>query len=121
MQAGAQMWEASYQALFEGWRQAQEFWNNMARSWGEVTGAWLGQSTRSRESVEVLHELQEGAFAVAQAWMRLPLLLVGGAQPEELQDAVAQLTQAQGRAYQLWLEALKRTSEAAKSADSEKK
>lgn len=121
VRAAAQIWEASYQAFFEGQRQAQEFWNNMARSWGEVTGAWVGQFTRSGESAEVLRELQEATFAVAQAWMRLPLLLTGGTQPGELQEAVTRLTQAQGRAFQLWLEALQRTGASAKPAEREKK
>jgi hypothetical protein len=126
MRAGAQPWEAGRQSLFDGQRQAQEFWNTMTRSWGEVTGAWLGQFSRSGKSIEVLRELQEAAFATAQAWMRLPLVLVGGAQPGELRDAVTRLTQAQGRAYQLWLEALKGTgartptSEAVKPADRQK-
>jgi hypothetical protein len=68
----------------------------------------MQQSSASDESMDVLRELNEAAFAVAQAWMRLPLVLVGGAQPNELQEATSRLTQAQGRAYQLWLEALSR-------------
>jgi len=124
--AGAQPWEAGRQALFAGQRQTQEFWNSMARSWGQVTGAWLGQFSRSSKSIEVLRDWQEAAFATTQAWMRLPLVLVGGAQPGELQNAVTRLTQAQGRAYQVWLEALKGTgartppSAAVKPADSQK-
>ena len=126
MRAGAQPWETGRQVWVEGQHQAQGFWNSMARSWGEVTGAWLGQFSRSGESLEILRELQEAAFAAAQAWMRLPLILVGGAQPKELQDAVMRLTQTQGRAYQLWLGALKSsgaptpTSRAAKPADNQK-
>lgn len=107
--SSSQLFEAGYQQLFEGWKQAQEFWNTMARSWGGATGAWMQQSAGSDESMDVLRELNEAAFAVAQAWMRMPLALVGGAGPSELQDAVTRLTQAQGRAYQLWLEALSRT------------
>jgi hypothetical protein len=108
MQAGAQMFEAGYQQLFEGWRQAQEFWSGVARSWGGAAGGWMQGAGAGEESMTVLRELNEAAFAVAQAWMRLPLVLVGGAQPTEIQDATTHLTEAQGRAYQLWLEALSR-------------
>ena len=113
MQAGAQMWEAGYRSLMDGWRQAQEFWTTAARSWGEVAGAWMGQYGRTAEgttgdSMAVMRELQEAAFAVAQAWMRLPLVLAGGTQSNELQEAVTRLTEAQGRAYQLWIEAFGR-------------
>lgn len=138
-QMTAQMWETGYRSLFEGWRQAQDFWNNTARSWGEVTGSWMGQMNRTgdrttNESMAVMRELQEAAFSVAQAWMRLPMVMMGGAQPNELQDAVTRLTQAQGRAYQLWLEAMGRmtgttlgatqaaadaTAQAARTADRE--
>ena len=38
--------------------------------------------------------------------MRLPMVMMGGAQPDELQQAISRLTEAQGRAYQMWLEAL---------------
>ena len=107
--AGAQLYEAGYQALFDGWRQAQEFWSGVARTWGGATGAWMQQGAGSNETMDVMRELNEAAFAVAQAWMRLPLTLMGGGQPNELQDATTRLTQAQGRAYQLWLEALSRT------------
>src|SRR6266508_6297803 len=47
MRAGAQPWETGRQVWVEGQHQAQGFWNSMARSWGEVTGAWLGQFSRS--------------------------------------------------------------------------
>ena len=110
---GAQLFQASYQQLFEGWRQAQEFWNGVARSWGGATGAWFQQSNATNESMQVLRELNEAALAVAQAWMRLPMVLMGGAQPTELQEATSRLTDAQGRAYQLWLEALSRAGGAA--------
>jgi hypothetical protein len=112
MRAGAQMWEAGYQALAEGWRQSQEFWNGVARSWGEAAGVWLGQlqGGRPQESVAMLRELQEAAFAVGQAWMRLPMILASGAQPMELQQAITRLTDAQGRAYQMWMETLSRAS-----------
>jgi hypothetical protein len=119
---GSQVWEAGQRALLDGWRQAQEFWSNAARGWGEVAGAWLGQAARpgqamSPESAAALRELQEAAFAVAQAWMRLPLVLSTGRPPFELQDALTQLAQAQGRAYQLWLEALTRTGAFAAGAE----
>jgi hypothetical protein len=124
-----QTWDAGYKALFEGWRQAQDFWNTAARSWGEVAGAWMGQfgqagqagpgQPSSAESSAALRELQESAFAVGQAWMRLPLSLASGRPPVELQEAVTRLTQAQGRAYQLWLEALTRTGAYARGAAAE--
>jgi len=111
----SQMWESGYKSLAEGMRQAQEFWSNAARSWGELTGAWLGQLGRpapglSNETAAVVRELQEAAFAVGQAWMRLPLVLASGAQPKDLQEAINRLTQAQGRAYQIWMDALSRAA-----------
>jgi hypothetical protein len=106
MRAGAQMWEAGYQSLFEGWRQAQEFWNSMARSWGGVAGSWMGGLPAAEPGMAAMRELNEAAFAVGQAWMRLPLVMMGGADPSELQDAITRLTEAQGRAYQLWMSAL---------------
>jgi hypothetical protein len=119
-----QLWEAGYRALSEGWRSSQEFWNNAARSWGEVAGTWMNQFALpgqgvSNEGAAALRELQDAAFAVGQAWMRLPFVLSGGAQPTELQDAVTRLTQAQGRAYQLWMEALNRTATVARGGGSE--
>jgi hypothetical protein len=113
MAAGAQAWEAGYQSLMAGWQQAQEFWTSAARSWGEAAGAWMGQLSQSgggvsAEGMEVVRELNEAAFAVAQAWMRLPLVFLGGAQPDDLQQAVTRLSQAQGRAFELWTEALSR-------------
>jgi hypothetical protein len=113
MRAGSQLFEAGYQQLFEGWKQAQEFWNGMARTWGGAAGAWMQQGAGSNESMEVLRELNESALAVAQAWMRMPMVMMGGANPTELQEAITRLTQAQGRAYQLWLEALSRTGSSA--------
>ena len=112
------MWEAGARSLAEGWRQAQEFWTTAARSWGDLAGVWMQQFPQARpgspdESMAVWRELQEAAFAVAQAWMRLPLLLSTGGQPGELQEAVTRLTQAQGRAYKLWVEALKAAGAAA--------
>jgi hypothetical protein len=109
----SQMWETGYKALADGMRQAQEFWSNAARSWGDASGAWLGQINRaapgmSDETAAILRELQEASFAVGQAWMRLPMVLAGGAQPKELQEAITRLTQAQGRAYQLWMDAVAR-------------
>ena len=112
MRTAAQSWEAGYQALTEGWRQAQDFWNNVARSWGEAAGTWMSQlqGTRSPESATMLRELQEAAFAVSQAWMRLPMILASGAQPAELQEAITRLTEAQGRAYRMWMEAVAHAS-----------
>jgi hypothetical protein len=114
--SSSQLFEAGYQQLFEGWKQAQEFWNNMARSWGGATGAWMQQTAGADESMDVLRELNESAFAVAQAWLRMPFVMMGGAGPSELQEAVTRLTQAQGRAYQLWLEALSRSGATAADA-----
>ena len=119
VRAGNQLFEAGYQQLFDGWRQAQEFWNGVARSWGGMAGGWMQPGGVSQESMDVLRELNEATFAVAQAWMRLPMALFGGAQPGELQEATSRLTQAQGRAYQLWLEALSRTGSAAAGATGE--
>lgn len=110
--AGAQMWEAGYRSLMDGWQQAQEFWTASARSWGEMAGAWMGQAPPlpgvPPESMAVLRELQDASFNVGMAWMRLPLTLSGSAQPGELQEAISRLTEAQGRAFHLWLEALGR-------------
>lgn len=113
MQAGAQMWESGYQSLFEGWRQAQDFWNNAARSWGEVAGSWLNQLPQqgggmNADAMSVVRELQEASMEVAQAWMRLPMMFAGGMRPDDLQASIQRLTEAQGRAYQLWLESLNR-------------
>ena len=116
VRSGAQLYEAGYQALFEGWRQAQEFWNGVARTWGGAAGAWAQPGGRSNETMDVMRELNEAAFAVAQAWMRLPLTLMGGSQPEELQEAVTRLAAAQGRAFELWMEALNRASGAVTGA-----
>ncbi|MGH7334737.1 MAG: hypothetical protein ACREKS_18720 [Candidatus Rokuibacteriota bacterium] len=107
------MWEAASRSLGEGLRQTQEFWSKAAQGWGEMTGAWISQLNRSgqampSESMVVVRELQEASFAVAQAWMRLPMVLAGGAQPRELQEAVTRLAEAQGRAYRLWMDALAR-------------
>ena len=111
-----QMWETGSRSLLEGFRQAQEFWNNTARSLGEVAGAWTAQLPRSgsgisAEGAAALRELHEAAFAAGQAWMRLPLALATGASPTELSDAISRLTQAQGKAYKLWMEALVRAGE----------
>ena len=116
----SQMWEAGAKSLTDGWRQAQDFWNNASRSWGELAGTWMRQFPQSgppgsAEAAAVWRELQEAAFAVAQAWMRMPLLFAAGSQPSELQEAVTRLTQAQGRAYKLWVEALKAAGAAAGS------
>ena len=109
----SQMWEAASRSLSEGLRQTQEFWNKAAQSWGEITGVWISQFNRPgqampSESMALVRELQEASFAVAQAWMRLPMVLAGGAQPTELQEAITRLTEAQGRAYRLWMDTLAR-------------
>ena len=108
----AQMWEAGAKALTEGWRQAQDFWTTAAKGWGDMASTWMSQVPRtgpaaSPEAQAVFRELQEAAFAVGQAWMRMPLVLAAGGQPGELQAAITRLTEAQGRAYKLWLEALR--------------
>jgi hypothetical protein len=118
-QAMGEMWEAGQRALMEGWRQGQEFWNNAARGWGEVGRTWIAGANPpgaggTGEAVKVMRELQEAAIAAGTAWMRLPLALAAGAPPAELQEAVTRLTQAQGRAYQLWAEALSRAGDAAR-------
>jgi hypothetical protein len=110
------MWEAGAKSLAEGWRHAQEFWNTAARSWGETAPTWMRQpplpeASPAADVMAAWRELQEAAFAVAQAWMRLPLLVAGGAQPSE----VTRLGLAQVRAYKLWLEALAAAGAAAGS------
>jgi len=110
MRMNAQMWESGYQAMADGMRQAQEFWNGVARSWGGATGAMLNQPSGvgGGEAMDVLRELQESAFNVGQAWMRLPMSFLSGARPEDLQEAVTRLAEAQGRAFQLWMDAISR-------------
>lgn len=111
MRAGSQLFESGYRSMTEGWQQAQEFWNNIARSWGGAAGSFMTNpsfAAGSEESMKVLRELQEAAFAVGQAWMRMPLTLMGGSGPQEIQEATNRLAEAQGRAYQLWMEALSR-------------
>jgi hypothetical protein len=121
MRAGSQLFEAGYQSLADGWKQAQEFWSGVARTWTGAAGPWMGAAAPSEEGMKVLRELQEASLAVAQAWMRLPMTLMGGAQPNELQEATAKLTQAQGRAYQLWMEALSRSGAPTKAEKGEGK
>lgn len=118
-QPGQPLWNAGSEAFYESWNQAQELWNSLARNWGELAGAWLGQVSTatqaqglSGESLTVLRELQDAAATAAEAWLRLPLLFVGGTQPAELEEALTRLAQAQGRAYQLWIEAMSRTRQA---------
>jgi glycine/D-amino acid oxidase-like deaminating enzyme len=65
------MWEVGAKSLADGWRQAQEFWNNAARSWGEMTASWRRQPPppgppAATEVMATWRELQEAAFAVAQ-------------------------------------------------------
>ena len=113
------MWETGSRSLLEGFRQAQEFWNNAARSWGEVAGAWTAQLPRaggglsgmSSDAAAALRELHEAAMAAGMAWMRLPMALATGASPTELTEAITRLTQAQGKAYKLWMDALVRAGE----------
>ena len=120
----AQMWEAGAKALTEGWRQAQDFWTTAAKSWGDMASAWMSQLPRtgpaaSPEAQAVFRELQEAAFTVGQAWMRMPLVLAAGGQPGELQAAITRLTEAQGRAYKLWMEALQAAGKRPGAAGSE--
>lgn len=115
-QPGSQIWDAAYSSLLDGQRQAQEFWSNAARSWGEMAGSWFGgrpEAERNRldEGINVLRELNEATMAVAMAWMRLPLILAGNADRSELQDAISRLTSAQGRAFQLWIDSINRMGE----------
>jgi hypothetical protein len=115
----SKMWETGSRSLLEGFRQAQEFWNSAARSWGEVAGAWTAQMPRasgglpgvSADGAAALRELHEAALAAGVAWMRLPLALATGASPTELSDAITRLTQAQGKAYKLWMDALVRAGD----------
>lgn len=115
-QPGGQIWDAAYNSLLEGQRQAQEFWSNAARSWGEMAGSWFGgrpdaERNRLDEGINVLRELNEATMSVAMAWMRLPLILAGNADRSELQDAISRLTSAQGRAFQLWIDSINRMGE----------
>jgi hypothetical protein len=116
-----QMWETGSRSLLEGFRQAQEFWNNAARSWGEVAGAWTSQLPRPTPGLvdggAALRELHEAALAAGVAWMRLPLTLASGAAPSELSEAIARLTLAQGKAYKLWIDALARAGEGLRPGD----
>ena len=110
-----QMWEAGARAMSEGLKQAQEFWTQAARGWSDAASAWAAQLARPAagapdEGMAVLRELSEASFAVSQAWMRLPTALMTGAPPAELQAALTRLMQAQGRAYQLWIEFLGRAA-----------
>ncbi|HKZ06207.1 MAG TPA: hypothetical protein VJU81_12120 [Methylomirabilota bacterium] len=113
------MWETGSRSLLEGFRQAQEFWNSAARSWGEVAGAWTAQMPRagsgvpgvSSDGAAALRELHEAALAAGVAWMRLPVVLATGASPTELSEAITRLTQAQGKAYKLWMDALVRAGD----------
>ena len=113
------MWETGSRSLLEGFHQAQEFWNSAARSWGEVAGAWTAQMPRagggvpgvSADGAAALRELHEAALAAGVAWMRLPLALATGASPTELSEAITRLTQAQGKAYKLWVDALVRAGD----------
>lgn len=119
-QQAQQIWEAGARALGEGLQQAQTFWSTVAKGWGDVAGSMMGQMPRSApgmssEAMAVWRELNEAAFAVGQAWMRLPLALTSGAPPSDLQAAITRLTEAQGRAYKLWMEAIQKMGESARS------
>ncbi len=110
-----QMMEAGARALADGLKQAQDFWMQAAKGWGEAAGAWMGQfarpaATPTEEASRVLREISEASFAVGQAWMRLPMSLTIGAPPAELQAALTRLMESQGRAYQLWIDFLNRAA-----------
>jgi hypothetical protein len=99
-------WEAGQQSLAESWAQTQDFWNSVARNWGEAAGAWLRQPPggQPQETSAVLRELSEATFAAGEAWLRLPLLLVGGVTIAQLQKTASRLTEAHARALRLWLD-----------------
>ena len=108
-----QMLEAGARAMADGLKQAQDFWTQAAKSMADVAGAWTSQLGRpapspTDEAAAVLREISEASLAVSQAWMRLPLSLMTGAPPVEIQAALTRLMQAQARAYQLWIEFLAR-------------
>lgn len=110
-----QVMEAGARAMSEGLKQAQDFWTQAAKNWSEAAAAWASQFARpaqspSGEATAVLREISEASFAVSQAWMRLPVSLLMGAPPAELQAALTRLVQAQARAYQLWIEFLARSA-----------
>jgi len=88
---------------------AMNFRSPRSREIAEISIASARPSPRDR-----WRELSEAAFAVGQAWMRLPLALSSCAPPAELQAAVTRLTEAQGRAYKLWMEAIQKMGEMAK-------
>ena len=66
-------WESGARSLAEGFAQAQEFWNAVARSWGEAVGLWVNQPPWGprRDSAAALREWQEATLGLAQAWLRL--------------------------------------------------
>ena len=110
-----QAMEAGARAMADGLKQAQDFWSQAAKGWSEAAAAWASQlglpaRSPSEEATAVLRELSEASLAVSQAWMRLPMSLLMGAPPAELQGALTRLMQAQGRAYQLWIEFLSRSA-----------
>jgi hypothetical protein len=106
-------WEAGQQSLAESWAQTQDFWNSIARNWGEAAGAWLRQppGRQPQETAAVLRELSDATLAAGEAWLRLPFLLVGGVTLADLQKTASRLTEAQARAFRLWLDTFTSMSE----------
>jgi hypothetical protein len=96
-----QAWETGQRSLTEGLAQAQDFWNGVARSWGEALGLWVGQPpwAQRRESTTALREVHEAALGLAQAWLRLPLALTGPAVILDFQRALLRLAEANARLY----------------------
>jgi hypothetical protein len=94
-------WETGARSLSEGLAQVQEFWNSVARSWGESLGLWIGQPpwAQRREGAEAVRELHEAAVAAFQAWLRLPLALASPTLALEYQRALLRLLAANARLY----------------------
>lgn len=105
---GANFWGTGNQPFLEGLQATQEFWKTGMANWGKLAEQWWNQAATTDNTETVREELQAASQAVAQAWMRLPLLLSGQAKPEELQHAFTQLMQAQGHAQQLWFQAMQK-------------
>ena len=49
-------WESGQRSVSEAWLQAQDFWNSVARNWGEAVGLWYGDfgQTSDAEVVTLL-------------------------------------------------------------------
>ena len=107
-------WESGGRSLSDALVQAQEFWNSVARSWGESLGLWLGQPplAQRQDSTAALRELQEAALGLAQAWFRLPLVLTGPAAAIDFQRALLRLIEANARLSPLWPQPLTRPLDA---------